>query len=62
MKISDTDAQALLDAWIAEIDKLVLARYGFSVHDLPDQPFSDWYEDGITPEQCIALIDDFEGF
>jgi hypothetical protein len=50
------------DSWMAAVDRAVQARGGLSVHDLADQPFADWYEDGITPKQAATLTLQEEGF
>jgi hypothetical protein len=41
--------------WMALVDHRVMRRVGLSVLDLSDQPFTDWYEDGITPAQAAEL-------
>ena len=48
--------------WMRAVDEAVQATAGLSVHDLADQPFRDWYEDGLTPQEAAeeTLID--EGF
>lgn len=35
--------------WLAKVNEQVRARAGCSIRDLPDCPFRDWYEDGVTP-------------
>ena len=34
--------------WLARIDAIVSEKCGLSVHDLPDCPFRDWYDDGVS--------------
>lgn len=48
--------------WMKEVNREVISQAGVSVHDLGDQPFSDWYESGMTPQEAAyeALVD--EGF
>ena len=41
--------------WMALVDKIVQAEVGCSVHDLTDQPFRDWYDDDIDPDEAAAL-------
>ena len=43
------------DDWFAAVNRAVQAGIGLDVLDLPDQPFYDWYEDGITPKQAAIL-------
>ncbi len=48
--------------WMAELDLRCGRKVGLSIRDLADQPFSDWYEDGITPAQALRLTLAEEGF
>jgi hypothetical protein len=50
------------EKWMAAVDKAVLYRTGVSVHDLADQCFHDWFDDGITPTQAARLTLENEGF
>lgn len=40
------------ETWMGKIDRIILNRFGMSVHDLSDQLFKDWYEDGVTPQEA----------
>ena len=31
------------DSWLKQADFYCIAKYGLSIHDLPDQPWMDWY-------------------
>jgi hypothetical protein len=44
------------DVWMQQVTNAVLAKIGFSVSDLPDVPFSDWYEDGVTPARAAVRV------
>ena len=35
--------------WLAKVNEQVWPRVGCSARDLPDCPFQDWYEGGISP-------------
>ena len=37
------------------VDEAVLASCGASVHDLPDCPFCDWFDDGVSPREAARL-------
>lgn len=37
------------EKWMEEVDALVYKRAGLSVHDLPDCPFLDWFNDDVMP-------------
>jgi hypothetical protein len=41
-----------IEQYIAKIDRIVIAKVGLSVHDLPDVPFYDWYEDMVPPAEA----------
>lgn len=36
--------------WFDRIDRLCRHMYGLSIMDLPDMPFRDAYDDGVSPE------------
>ena len=40
--------------WMKEVDTCVSKSLGFGlgVYDLPDCPFYDWFDDGMTPKQA----------
>ncbi len=40
--------------WMHEVDNEVDAIVGMSVHDLPDQPFRDWFDAGMEPDEAAA--------
>jgi len=37
------------DRWMHYVDKACERRVGLSIYDLTDQPFSEWFEDGLHP-------------
>lgn len=41
------------DAWYKECDGIVSRRFGVGVEDLPDAPWRDYHEDGLTPSEAI---------
>lgn len=40
------------EKWFGEVDVAVNALVGVSVHDLPDAPFVEWWEDGRSPKSA----------
>lgn len=40
--------------WMKEVNSEVEKRVGLGVDDLPDCPFSQWYEDGKTAKAAAA--------
>lgn len=41
--------------WLAEVDKAIQKLCGLSYKDLADQPFIDWYEDGVAPKAAAKM-------
>lgn len=50
------------DAWMTKVDSKVIRTVGLSVHDLADQPFRDWYDDDMTPDEAAQLALAGEGW
>jgi len=48
--------------WMQAVDRQVQAIAFLSVHDLADQPFHDWYNDGVEPEEAAQMTLEDEGF
>lgn len=48
--------------WMQEVDREVQAIAFLSVHDLADQPFRDWYDDGVEPLEAAEMTLEDEGF
>ena len=55
--------------FIGLVDRMVQSEMGVSIHDLPDQDWTDFWWHTITPEdakemaaQCVADIKEAEGF
>lgn len=40
------------EQWMTKVDDLVWSKVGCSVHDLPDAPFRDWYEDEMSAKRA----------
>ena len=47
--------------WLAQVDDLVRCRIGLSIKDLADQPYADWFEDGLSPREAELMILEYEG-
>ncbi len=43
-------AKVPFDTWRASVDYWVVAQTGMYADDLPDCPYRDWYDDGISPK------------
>jgi hypothetical protein len=50
--------EAKFALWMGELDDLVGHKFGCSVHDLPDQPFRDWFDTGLTPSSALEQIEE----
>ena len=42
------------EQWMARVDRVILTSIGISIHDLPDCPFRDWYDDRLRPVRAAA--------
>lgn len=49
-----TKTEAGFLAWYKKVDRLLVAKWLLGVDDLPDCPYRDWYEDGVTPARAAA--------
>lgn len=38
------------DEWMAAVDAAIVVKVGLGRDDLPDCPYHDWWEDGVTPK------------
>jgi hypothetical protein len=41
--------------WMSQVDRKVMGVAGLSVHDLTDQPFREWWEEGMSPKEAAEL-------
>jgi hypothetical protein len=42
--------------WMKKVNALAWNTFGCSIHDLPDFPSRDLFEDGYTPEEFIEEV------
>lgn len=42
------------DSWMSTVDAIVTARMDYSVHDLPDCLYADWYAAGVKPATAAS--------
>lgn len=48
-------AKKSFDQWLKEVDAAIKAKFmGLGMLDLPDCPYADWYEDGVTPKGAAS--------
>lgn len=50
------------EEWKKRADDAAVRRAGISLDDLADQPYYDWYEDGMSPEKAAKRALAAEGF
>jgi hypothetical protein len=57
-QIEATEARryAAYEAWFRQADQAIQDKFGVSADDLPDQCWSDWFDDGVSPEQAAELV------
>lgn len=56
------DRSEAFQEWMDDLDNQCCNMIGLSIHDLPDQPFADMYEDGEDPYNALIIILETEGF
>ena len=49
-------------AWMEQVDDACAGLAGISVLDLTDQPFRDWHDEGLTPEDAAILTLEANGW
>ena len=42
--------------WLARINSILRAKHGFDIEGLPDEPFYDYYDDNLTPDQVVDIM------
>lgn len=60
----DAEAKAELEGepklsfqeWMRKVNICVAQRIGLSAEDLPDQPYRDWYDSGMTPQDAAEDV------
>lgn len=50
------------EAWLVEVDRVLERIVLLSHRDLADQPYRDWYDDEVSPEEAVEMIAESEGF
>ena len=43
------DLMGNFESWMAAVDAVLEEKYCLGSLDIPDQPYSDWFEDGCKP-------------
>ena len=41
--------------WLCKVNRAIEARYGLTTDDLPDCPYRDWFEDGMSPTTAARM-------
>lgn len=47
-------AKMTFEQWLNKVDAAVESRTGLSRDDLPDCPYRDWYDDGVSPSAAAS--------
>ena len=46
------------ETYMTTINSLLLLNYNMEVQDLPDEPFMDYYDDGLTCTEVVKIMRD----
>jgi hypothetical protein len=49
-------SEAAFKKWMSEVDIAVAGRAFVSAYDLPDQPYRDWFEDGMSADEAAVAV------
>ena len=50
------------EEWMKEVDSHIESECGFTSEDLADQPYRDWYNDGMSSSEAARTTLEQEGF
>jgi hypothetical protein len=48
--------------WLNKVNRKVIALTGITIHDLSDQPFREWFDEGMSPEEAVLHTLEDNGF
>ena len=48
--------------WINIVDAALVRNVGIGWEDLPDYPYADWFDDGMSPDDAAREALESEGF
>lgn len=51
-----------LEAWLRDVDKVLIRRCGLTTGDLADQCYWDMWNDEVAPSEAAQVALDYEGF
>jgi len=44
------------ESFMKTVNALLFADTGFVISDLPDEPFYDYYDDGLIPKEVVEIM------
>lgn len=47
---------ATFEAWLDSINTILFETHGVEVEDLADEPFMDYYDDGLEPRDVVDIM------
>jgi hypothetical protein len=48
--------------WLNKVNRKVIALTGITIHDLSDQPFREWFDEGMDADEAAELTLEDNGF
>ena len=56
----NTDTDLTFHEWMCEVDRLVTQMCGMSVMDLADFPSHDTWSDGVSPDEALYTVAEYD--
>lgn len=50
----EQNSQHAFESWLDKVNGHVQAKVGLSYDDLPDQPYRNWFDSGVSPRSAAA--------
>lgn len=42
--------------WLATVNAVLFSEIRLQIPDLPDEPFRDYYDDGLEPKEVVEIM------
>lgn len=56
MESSSYQVNHQFDFWLSDVRRYVINKTGIDIDDLPDQPYRDWFDEGLEFDMAGELV------